>query len=87
VAANFHKRLARAAFEHNDYAYDARSRLTTITYPAVTPNPATTTAYTYDGMGRMLTTTDQASKVTTKTYFWPRFFQVAFPRCFAQLKY
>ena len=50
------------------YAYDARSRLTTITYPATATQGITTTRYTYDGMGRLLTTTDQASKVTTKTY-------------------
>jgi len=28
----------------------------------------TTTKYTYDGVGRLLTTTDQAGLVTTKTY-------------------
>ncbi len=50
------------------YAYDARSRLVTITYPPAPPNSATTTLYTYDGMGRQLTTTDQAGQVTTKTY-------------------
>lgn len=51
------------------YAYDARSRLKTVTYPIVPPaNQATTTQYTYDGMGRVLTTTDQAGNVTTKTY-------------------
>lgn len=55
---------------HNttSYAYDARSRLTTVTYPPVPPNSATTTLYTYDGVGRQLTTTDQAGQVTTKTY-------------------
>ena len=50
------------------YAYDARSRLSTTTYAAISPNPATTKLYTYDGMGRVLTTTDQAGKVTTDAY-------------------
>ncbi len=50
------------------YAYFPRSWLKTITYPAAPPNPVTTMQYTYDGMGRVLTTTDQATKVTTKTY-------------------
>jgi YD repeat-containing protein len=36
-----------------------------ITYPTT---PATTTQYTFDGMGRTLTTTDQDGKITTKTY-------------------
>jgi RHS repeat-associated protein len=56
---------------HNttSYAYDPRSRLTTITYPIAPPaTQPTTTQYTYDGMGRQLTTTDQAGMVTTKTY-------------------
>jgi RHS repeat-associated protein len=50
------------------YGYDKRSRLTTITYPATATQGVTTTQYTYDGMGRQLTVTDQASKVTTNTY-------------------
>ena len=50
------------------YAYDARSRLVTITYPPAPPYSATTTGYTRHGMGRQRTTTDQAGQVTTKTY-------------------
>ncbi len=42
------------------FAYDARSRVSTITYTAISPNPATTRHYTYDGMGHVLTTTGQA---------------------------
>jgi RHS repeat-associated protein len=50
-------------------AYDARGRMKTVTYPIVPPaTQPTTTQYTYDGMGRVLTSTDQAGKVTTKTY-------------------
>jgi RHS repeat-associated protein len=50
------------------YAYFPRNWLKTITYPAAPPNPSTTTQYTYDGMGRVKTTTDQAGKVTIKAY-------------------
>lgn len=41
------------------YQYDARGRLQTVTYPPAPPNPATTTQYTYDGMGSVWTTTDR----------------------------
>jgi RHS repeat-associated protein len=50
------------------YAYYPRNWLKTITYPATATQPVTTTQYTYDGMGHVLTTTDQASKVTTDGY-------------------
>jgi len=50
------------------YDYFPRNWLKKITYPAAPPNPVTTTQYTYDGMGRMLTTTDQAGKITTRAY-------------------
>jgi len=56
---------------HNtmNYAYDARGRLKTVTYPIAPPaTQATTTQYTYDGVGRVLTTTDQAGNVNTNTY-------------------
>jgi len=55
---------------HNttSYGYDKRSRLNPVTYPATATQGATTTQYTYDGVGRVLTTTDQAGKVTTKAY-------------------
>lgn len=50
-------------------AYDARGRLAAITYPIVPPaTQPTTTRYAYDRVGRLLTTTDQAGNVTTKTY-------------------
>jgi RHS repeat-associated protein len=51
------------------YAFDRRGRLTTVTYPIVPPaTQPTTTQYTYDGVGRTLTATDQAGKTTTRTY-------------------
>jgi len=50
------------------YGYYPRSWLKTITYPATSTQPATTTQYAYDGMGRVLTTTDQAGNVVTDGY-------------------
>jgi RHS repeat-associated protein len=51
------------------YGYDVRGRLTTITYPIVPPaSQPTTTLYTYDGIGHVLTTTDQDGKITTNSY-------------------
>ena len=50
------------------YAYYPRSFLKTITYPATATQPVTTTQYTYDGMGHVLTTTDQAGNITTNGY-------------------
>jgi RHS repeat-associated protein len=49
-------------------AYYPRNWLKTITYPATSTQPITTTQYTYDGMGRVLTTQDQGSQTTTDTY-------------------
>jgi YD repeat-containing protein len=37
-------------------------------YPATGTQSVTITQYTYDGMGRVLTSTDQANRVTTKIY-------------------
>jgi RHS repeat-associated protein len=50
------------------FSYYPRNWLKTITYPATSTQPITTTQYTYDGMGRVLTTTDQAGQVTTNVY-------------------
>ncbi len=51
------------------YSYDARSRLTTTTYPIVPPAAQpTTTLNAFDGMGRLLSVTDQAGNVTIRTY-------------------
>ena len=50
------------------YVYWARGWLRTINYPQTPTQGATTMQYTYDGMGRMQSVTDQAALVTTKTY-------------------
>jgi RHS repeat-associated protein len=51
------------------YAYDPRGRLTTTTYPIVPPaTTATSSLATYDGLGRLLSATDQAGNPTVRGY-------------------
>jgi RHS repeat-associated protein len=50
------------------YAYWPRSWQKTVTYPTTATQGVTTRQYTYDGMGRVLTTTDQAGQITTNFY-------------------
>jgi len=51
------------------YNYDPRGRVKLINYPPTPAQPAGTTAqYTYDGMGRVLTSQDQGGQMTRKTY-------------------
>src|SRR5439155_4771236 len=58
----------QAAGKSTTYTYDARGRVQTITYPSTATQLATTMQYTYDGMGRMLTSQDQAGLITRRTY-------------------
>jgi RHS repeat-associated protein len=58
----------QAAQLSTTYVYDARGRLKQINYPPTATQPATSTLYTYDGMGNVLTSQDQNGLVTTKTY-------------------
>lgn len=50
------------------FTYDAQNRLTRVTYPAISPNPATHTDFTYDKRGRRTTVTDANGKVTSYAY-------------------
>src|SRR5207247_4355655 len=47
------------------FAYDSRSRLTSVTYPTT---PATSTSFTYDSRGRRTSVTDANGKTTNYTY-------------------